>query len=59
MVESNEVAEDSGMKAEEAEEAGSSEGEDPETSSGVRGTDQSIGNIICFANAVELYQWKN
>ena len=53
-VESNEAAEDSGMKEEEAE---SSAGEDPETSSG--GTDQLVGYIVCFANAVELYQWKN
>ena len=58
-VESNGVAESSGMKAAEAEEAESSDGEDPETSSGVRGADQSVGYIIHFANTVELYQRKN
>ena len=59
MVESNRVAEDLGIKAEEAEEVESSDGEDPETSSGVRGADQSVGYIIHFANAVKLYQRKN
>ena len=59
MVESNRAAEGSGTKAEEEEEAESSYGEDPETLSGVRGADQSVGYIIHFANAVKLYQRKN
>ena len=41
------------------EEAESSAGEDIETSSGIRGADQSVGYIVHFANAVELYQKKN
>ena len=55
-VESNGVAQDLGMKAEKTE---SSDEEDPENLSGIGGTDQSVGYIICFANVVELYQRKN
>ena len=51
--------EDSSVKPEGEEEAESSDGEDPETSSGIGGADQPIGYIIHFANAVELYQKKN
>ena len=43
MVESGGVAEDSGIKAEEAEEVESSDGKDPETSNGVGGADQWLG----------------
>ena len=50
MVESNRVVEDSGTKAEEAEKAESSDGEDLETSSGVGGAYQSVGYIVHFAN---------
>ena len=39
--------------------AESSAREDVETSSGVEGTDQSVGYIVCFANADKLYQKKN
>ena len=46
------------MNAEEAEEAESSEGEDPETSREVGGVDQSVGYIVHFANVVKLYQRK-
>ena len=53
---SNGAAEDSGTKAGETK---SSDGEDPEISSGVGGADQSVGYIVHFANAVELYQRKN
>ena len=56
MVESNRVAEDSGMKAEESE---SSDEEDPEALSGIGGPDQSVGYIICFVNVIQLYQRKN
>ena len=58
-VESNRVAEDLGTEAEEAEEAKSSDEEHPEILSGIGGTDQLVGYIICFANAVKLYQRKN
>ena len=58
-MESNKAKEDSGAKPEEEEEAMSSAGEDAETSSGVRGVDQSVGNIVCFANMVKLGQRKN
>ena len=47
------------MKAEEQEEAKSSDGENPETLSGVGGVDQLVGYIVHFANAVKLYQRKN
>ena len=56
MVESNGAAKDSGTKAEET---GSSDGEDQEILSGVGGANQSVGSIVCFANAVKLYQRKN
>ena len=59
MVESNIAADISGMKAKEEEEAESSVGVDPETSSRVGGVDQLVGYIVCFAKAVELYQRKN
>ena len=57
----NEAEKDSGMKAEEEEEAESSAGEDAGTLSGVGGADQyqSVGCIVHFANAVRLYQRKN
>ena len=58
-MESNKAEEDSGAKQEGKEEAESSAGEDTETSSGVRGADQSIGYIVHFANMIELYQKKN
>ena len=47
------------VKSEGEEEAESSDGEDPETLSGIGGADQPISYIICFAKAVELYQRKN
>ena len=47
------------MKPDGEEEAESSAREDVETSSRVGGADQSVGYIVCFANAVELYQKKN
>ena len=56
MVESNRVAEDSDTKAEEVK---SSDGEDPETSDGIEGTDQSLSYTAHFANVMELYQKKN
>ena len=55
MVESNRAAEDSDTKEEEVR---SSDREDPETSGGLEGADQSLGYIIHFANMVELYQKK-
>ena len=58
-MQSNEAEEDLGAKAEEEEEAESLAGEDAGTSSGVVGADKSIGYIVHFANAVELYQRKN
>ena len=58
-VESKEAEEDSGVKPEGEEEAGSSAGEGAETSSGVGGVDQSVGYIGHFANVVELNQKKN
>ena len=56
MVESNKVVEGLCTMAEVAE---SSDGEDPETSSGIGEADQSIGYIICYANVVDLYERKN
>ena len=56
-VESNEAAEDSGMKAKEEEEAESSAGEDSEPQVELGG-DQSFGYTVCFANVVKLYQRK-
>ena len=47
------------MKPEREEEAKSSAGEDTETLSVVGEADQSVGYIVCFANAVKLYQRKN
>ena len=58
-LESNEAEEDSHVKPEEEEEVESSAGEDVETSSGVGGVDQSVGYIVHFPNAVELYQREN
>ena len=58
-VESNRLAEDSCMKAEEAEDAKSSDEQNPENLSGIAGADQSVGYIIHFANMVKLYQQKN
>ena len=58
-MESNRAAEDSGMKAKEEEEDESSEGENPETLSGVGGADQSVGCIVHCANVVKLYQRKS
>ena len=58
IVESKGVAEDSGGKAEEAEDAESLGEEDPETLSGIGGADQSVGYIICFAKVAQLYQRK-
>ena len=50
---------DSSVKLEGEEEAESSEGEDQETPNEIHGADQPISYIICFANAVKLYQKKN
>ena len=58
-MESNGVTEDSDMKAQEAEDAESSDEENPEISSGLCGADQSVGYIIHCANAVKLYKKKN
>ena len=58
-VENTETEEDSSVKQEGEEEAESSVEEHAETSRGVRGTAQSVGYIIHFANVVELYQRKN
>ena len=58
-VENNEAEEDSGAEPEGEEGTESSAGKDPETSSGVGGTDQSFGYIVHFANVVRLYQKKN
>ena len=58
MVENNGVAEESGTKAEEAEDAKSSDEENSETFSGIGGADQLVEYIIHFANGVKLYQRK-
>ena len=58
-MESKGVAEDLSMKAAEGEEADSSDGEDPETSSGVGGADQLVGYIICFASMVNCMRGNN
>ena len=58
-MESTEAEEDSGIKPEREEDAESSAKEDAETLSGVGGADQSVGYIVCLANAVTLYQRKN
>ena len=59
IVESIGTEENLSVKPEGEEVAESSDGEDPETSSGTGGADQPVSYIICFANAVELYQRKN
>ena len=59
IVESIGAEEDSSVKPEGEEEAVLLGEEDPETSSGVGGADQSASYIIHFANAVKLYQRKN
>ena len=59
IVESTEADEDLSVKPEREEEAESSAEEDTETSNRVGGADQSVGYIVHFANAVELYQRKN
>ena len=53
-MESNRVTEDSGTK----EEVEFSDWEDPETSGGVKGADQSLQYIVHLANMVKLYQKK-
>ena len=58
-MESNEAEEDSGMKPEGEEETESSAAEDAETLSGAGGADKSVWYIVCFANAVKLYQRRN
>ena len=58
-VENNKAEEDSGVKPEGEEEAESTAGEDVETSNKGEEADQSVGYIVCCANAVELYQNKN
>ena len=55
MVESNRVPEDSGT----IEEVESFDREDPKTSGGVKGADQSLGYIVHLVSTVELYQKKN
>ena len=50
---------DSNVKPEGEEETESSEGEDPDTLGEIGGADQPISYIVCFANAVKLYQKKN
>ena len=57
-MESDGVTGDVGTKGGEAEAAGSSNEETLETLSGFGGADQLVGYIICFANAVKLYQKK-
>ena len=58
-MESNGTEGDLSVKPEGEGEAESSEGEDQETPSEIRGADQLISYIIHFANAVKLYQKKN
>ena len=53
------IEENSSVKPEGEEEAESSDGEDPETSSRIGGADQSVRYIIHFANVLKLYQRKN
>ena len=55
IVESVGTEENSSVKPEGEEEAESSDGEDPETSSEIGGADQMASYIIHFANVVELY----
>ena len=59
MVEDCETEEDSDSKPDGEKEAKPSAEEDMGMSSKVGGTDQLLGYIIWFANAVELYQKKN
>ena len=59
IVESIGAEEDMSVKPEGEEEAESSHGEDPETWSGIGGTDQPVPYIVCFANTVKQYQKKN
>ena len=56
-MESNGVGEDSDAKPELEREVESSV-EQSEASGGLSGADQPISYIVCFANAVELYQKK-
>ena len=58
-VESIGTEENLSVKPEGEEEAESSDREDPETLSGIGGTDQLVCYIVHFASAVELYQKKN
>ena len=55
-MEGNEMGEDLDAKPEWEEVESSTQ--DPEVSSGLCGADQLISYIVCFANAVELYQKK-
>ena len=59
MVEDCETEEDSGQKPNGEKEAESSAEEDAGMSGKVGGADQSLGYIVWFTNAVELYQKKN
>ena len=59
IVENIGAEEDLSVKPEGEEEAKSSDEEDLETSSGIGGADQLVSYIVCFANAVKLYQRKN
>ena len=58
IVESTEAEEDLSVKPEGEEQAESLAEEDAETLSRVRGADQSVGYIVCFANTIELYKSK-
>ena len=55
ILESIGAEEDLSVKPEGEEEAESTDEEDPGTLSGTGGTDQLVGYIVCFANAVEMY----
>ena len=59
IVESTGTKENSSVKPKGEDEAESSDGEDPETSSEIGRAHQPFGYIIHFANAVDLYQKKN
>ena len=59
VVEDNETGEDSGPKPNVEKEAVSSTEEDVGMSGKVGGADQSLGNIVQLASAVELYQKNN
>ena len=56
IVESIGAEEESSVKPEGEEEAESSDGEDPESSSGIGGVDEPVGYIIHFSNVIEQYQ---